>query len=340
MKNKGQRKNSFFVGVDVSKNTLDIAIMNNQTLLGHTQIQNEPTEIQRFVRELKELKNFTFQKCVFGLEFTGIYGNHILGYLTELKANIVQQSAIHIKNSLGTLRGKTDKLDAIRIAKYLSKEGDALCLWEPKRKIIQQLASLSTLRSRLLTTSLLIKTPLREDSGFVIREISELNKSICSETISALKSALSKVESQIKTVFESDSRLNQLMQLITSVPCIGPVTALQIIISTNEFKDINSPKKFACYAGIAPFPHTSGTSLNRRSRVSKMANKKMKALIHVCALSAKRYTPEIITYYKRKTEIEGKHKMLVLNAIRFKLINRVFACVNNNTPYDSDYVRS
>jgi len=121
------------------------------------------------------------------------------------------------------------------------------------------------------------------------------------------------------------------MKIITSIPAVGPVTALNIILTTNEFKNINNPKKFACYSGVAPFVKESG-KFKGKPRVSHMANKKMKRLLHLCAMVAKKVVPEITAYYNRKTG-EGKNPMSVLNAIRNKLIARVFACVNKNSTY-------
>jgi hypothetical protein len=63
-----------------------------------------------------------------------------------------------------------------------------------------------------------------------------------------------------------------------------------------------------------------------------MDNKKVKSLLHLCALGALRNVPEIRSYYLRKIE-EGKPAMLVINAIRFKLILRIFACINQDRCY-------
>lgn len=107
-----------------------------------------------------------------------------------------------------------------------------------------------------------------------------------------------------------------------------------MIIATNEFKDISDPKKFACYAGVAPFEHTSGTSIRGKSRVSHKANKPMKTLLHMSALVAVNYNDDLKQYYQRKLQ-ENKNKMSVLNAIRNKLIHRVFACVRENRLYQN-----
>lgn len=110
------------------------------------------------------------------------------------------------------------------------------------------------------------------------------------------------------------------------------------MISTNEFKQITNPKKFAFYAGVAPFPKESGLFKGRR-RVSHMANKKMKKLLHMAALVAIVYNTDLREFYERKVG-EGKNKMSVINAVRNKLIHRIFTCVNENRKYENIYTRS
>jgi transposase len=70
-----------------------------------------------------------------------------------------------------------------------------------------------------------------------------------------------------------------------------------------------------------------------------MANKTIKTLLHLNALSAIQYDTELKAYYERKTEVEKKNKMLVINAVRNKLILRIFACVKQNRKFQKDYQR-
>jgi len=326
-----------FVGIDVSKDTLDIALMSDTKLLEHCKIANEPLAIKSFLTHLKSIENLKLSNCLFGLEFTGIYGNYLLEALTKAKANVVQEHPLQIKKSLGLTRGKNDKVDSIRIGQFLRRYDHAVNLWEPKRKVIQQLATLSTLRARMVNHSQALTKPLKEDIGFLSKEFTLLNKQLCADSIVALKSDIAKIDLEIQNVCNSDERVMRLMELALSVPCIGPVTAVQIIVTTNEFKDISTPQKFACYSGVAPFQFASGSSVYKPARVSFIANKKMKTLLHICAVSAIRTVPDIKAYYLKKTLVEGKHKMLVLNAVRFKLITRVFACVMNNRLYQTTY---
>jgi transposase len=88
----------------------------------------------------------------------------------------------------------------------------------------------------------------------------------------------------------------------------------------------------ASYAGVAPFPYTSGISIKGKTKVSSLANMRLKSLLSACAVSAIRYDPEMRIYYKRRTAT-GKHKMNIINAVRNKLLARVFAVVRRGTPY-------
>lgn len=332
------RKFKYFIGIDVSKNKLDYAVMRGKELLFHRVAGNEPEEILKFIGELTGLPGFNLAKAVFCMENTGMYCNYLIKTLKELNANIHLGHALHMKNSFGLIRGKYDKIDAIRIATYAWKNRDDLRLLGEKRFVIRQLQSLNTLRNRLIGVSVAMKTPLKEQSGFVEGEIHAQIADLCEKTGAAIKADLIELNAAINAVINSDARVKRLNQIVTSVPGVGPVTALQLLISTNEFKNFTNPKKFACYAGVAPFKKESGTGTGVfRARVSRVANRRMKSLLHTCALRALPVDENLRLFYERKTVGEKKPKMSVLNAIRFKLILRIFACVNQDRCYSDNY---
>jgi transposase len=121
----------FFIGIDVSKNELDFAVQQGNCFLFHREIANEPGAINVFLKELGKLPGFKLNKALFCMEHTGIYNNHSLTCLYKKKAQICLEAATQIRNSLGNIRGKNDKIDAIRIAGYAYKEREALRLWQP-----------------------------------------------------------------------------------------------------------------------------------------------------------------------------------------------------------------
>jgi len=326
----------FFIGIDVSKNELDFAVQQGSRLLFHREIANATSAINTFIKELGKLPGFSLNKAVFCMEHTGIYNNHSLTCLYKKKAHICLEAATQIKNSLGNIRGKNDKIDAIRIAGYAYDKRDKLRLWQPKREVVQQLSHLAATRLRLVTVKKQLKTPLKEHSAFSAGKIAKQSLQVCSHSLKAIDEDIDRADKAIDKLIKADAELNRLFTLVTSVSGIGKVTAVQVIIATNEFKDINNPKKFACYSGVAPFTDDSG-KINKKARVSHMANKKVKTLLHLSAIVAIQYNVDLKRFYERKVLEEKKNKMSVINAVRNKLILRIFACVNQNRHYEKNY---
>jgi transposase len=332
-------KFEFFIGIDVSKNELDFSIQQGKCFLFHREIANEPEAIRALLKEFSKLPGFYLDRSVFCMEHTGIYSNHLLNCLHKRKANICLEAATQIKKSLGNIRGKNDKVDSLRIAEYAYKNREDLRLWEPKREVVQELAHLSATRSRLIKAKKMLKTPLKEYGAFVKKKTVGRNTGLCNKALTGIEADLNKVEKAITTIINSDQELKRLFGLVTSVSGVGKVTAVQMLITTNEFKGIHNPKQYACYAGLAPFIQESGI-LKGKGRVSHMANKKVKTLLHMAALVAIQYNPELKLYYERKTDLEKKNKMSVINAVRNKLVLRIFACVKQNRKYENNYLKS
>jgi transposase len=324
---------NYFIGIDISKDTLEFGLLKENKILLSKNVPNSIKGIQTFIKEAKVYPGFSFSNVLFCMEHTGIYNNHLLKFLVEKQCYIWLERGAQIKYSLGIQRGKNDKIDAERIAIYAYKNRESVKLWTPPRKIIQQLKSLTSLRSRLLKCLSQLSVPLKESKLFCHgKDQIKLEETLCKSSISSLKKDLDRVNKQIHEIIMQDPELNRLFSIITSIDGVGAVTAAEIIITTNEFKNINEAKKYACYSGVAPFDHTSGSSIRGKSRVSHMANKTIKQLLHLCAMTVIQKPGELQEYYLRKVK-EGKNKMLILNAVRNKLILRIFSCIRDNRTY-------
>ncbi|OCX54236.1 hypothetical protein BEL04_08240 [Mucilaginibacter sp. PPCGB 2223] len=332
------KKYTYFIGVDISARELDWAVSSGKDHLFHRKTENSAEAVNIMLAELKKIPGLMLSRTVFCMEHTGIYGNHLCAALQRCRANFAVESATHIQNAIGNPRGKTDKMDAMRIADYAYRNREHLRFWAPKRLVVQQLGQLNALRKRLQGIQHILKVSLKQQQGFMAEGQIRQHSGLCSQTIGALDQDVAEINGLIEKTIAGDESLSRLMKVITSVSCIGPVTALNIILCTNEFKDFNSPRKFACYAGIAPFLKESGPQKGK-ARVSPMANKYMKSLLHICAVRAKINVPELKAFYERKVNAEKKHKMSVLNAIRYKLVLRVFSCVKQDRLYESRYQR-
>lgn len=329
-------KQNYFLGVDVSKATLDIAVVKETEVILECKIDNQIKAIRKFMREVKKSLNIASDQMIVCMEHTGIYNYLLLDELYKMKVKTCLEPAVQIKQSQGMVRGKTDQIDARRIALYAYKNREELKFWRPQRSVIQKLQALLSLRDRLIKTKMQLETPIQESVGFIEPEIIKSIKGSSKATLKALDKDLLHLEKEINDLIRNDENLQMQFRQATSVPGVGKVTALHMIVATGEFERIKESKQFACYSGVAPFEHQSGSSIRGRTRVSKMANMTMKRLLHMAAMSAIQCCEEIKAFYHRKVA-EGKNKMSVINAVRNKLISRVFACINQKRLYQKIY---
>lgn len=335
-------KHQFYIGVDVSKNTLDVALLNDQQRkeIHHLQVSNDDEGIRKmFVWMKAKQEGFSVEQSLFCMEATGLYCYPLLQFLYQNNAAIWVENAIQIKRSLGILRGKNDKVDAIRIAQYALTNVDRVRLWEPTREAVDKLKHLAALRERLVETKKRLLTPVEEFRQMGNDSMAKILEKSMRKSIRAIEADLEGIEHQIKEIIDNDDQLQKLYKLVTSVVGIGFVTAVNLIVHTNEFKVLNDPRKLACYCGIAPFEHSSGSSVRGKTRVSNMGNKKLKTNLHMASLSGVRNDEDLKNYYERKVA-EGKNKLSVLNAVKNKLVCRVIAVVKRGTPYQKKYLQN
>jgi len=324
---------SVFIGIDVSKFKLDVCCLQVDEKQGQHQIfDNTLKGIRVMLKWIGELTAVPKEEYLFCLEHTGIYTMPLCCYLAEQQCRFAMVPALEILKSIGMKRGKTDKADAAAIAKYaLIRCTDIRLYTLPERQLVK-LKFLLSHRNLLVKTRKSFYVALTEPRSFVdnklISDINRHNKQL----VVNLDAKIKQTEKQIAEIIQSDEQMKKVYNLLISVPGIGQHIAAYLIVYTRCFTVFESSRKFACYAGIAPFEHQSGISVKGRSRVSHLANKRMKSLLNLAALTAKKTDAQIKNYYDRKLS-EGKNPMLILNNIRNKLVARIFATVKRQTPY-------
>ena len=269
---------------------------------------------------------------LFAFEFTGFYSHKLATVLQDMTFSFVMIPGLELKRSLGISRGKSDPIDAEKIADYAYLRRHKLALTQLPEKDIMRMKRLLSLREKLIRQRTGFKTTLSEVRRALNRKEDPTYFRVQEALVKQLTNQVDKIEEELILLVKENTDLQKQYDLITSIKGVGMVTALTLIAFTHAFKKFSTWRKFACYSGIAPFPYQSGTSINGKTKVSHLANKHMKALLSNAACSAILYNTEMKTYYKRKTE-EGKHKMSTQNAIRNKLLARIFAVVNRGTPY-------
>lgn len=331
---KRQFKN--FIGIDISKLTLDFALCIDGTIIFYQQISNSKAEVKKLLGKLKRLQKIDLSETIFCMEHTGCYGNRLVEYLLENNLKIWIEPGVQIRNSSGMQRGKSDQLDCKKIAVYAYTHSHKIQLYQAPRHCIQQLKILSSERSRLIKCKKQVSVSVQEQALFTNKILMKKTQARTNKIIKQLEEQIKEIDKQVNLIYQDDEKLKRTYEIISSIPGIGLLTSLEIIVTTQEFTKISEAKKYACYSGLAPFDHSSGTSIRGKSRVSHMANKKVKTALHMAALSAIGVKGEIRDYYQRKVQ-EGKNKMSVINAVRNKLILRVFACVKQNKIFQTNY---
>lgn len=319
-----------FVGVDISKEWLDIAICTDLTapITEVFQVKNSVKGISALLKKCQKQKADLW----FCFEHTGNYGLLLAHMLATAGVRYTAVPALEIKNSIGLTRGKTDSVDAARIALYAATHAHKLKPSKLPGAMLLKLKSQLTYRDQLANISRQCQNMLKSHkvSAGVID-----NKSIIKDLerqIFQLKKKIQKLEEEIVALIHSNEALAKNFQQATTVKGVGVMTAAHMLVVTNNFTSFSNSRKFNCYAGLAPFAYTSGSSIRGKTKTSRLRNKKIKALLMNGANSAALYDSELQQYYRRKTA-EGKHKMVVLNAIACKLVYRIFAVVNRPEPY-------
>jgi transposase len=326
-----------FIGIDASKLTFDSILLNDgqQTAPLHWMFKNTAKDVKKMLQLLVSHK-VNLDEAVFCMEHTGLYSHVIAEALVKNHCLVWLEMPMVIIRSMGLQRGKNDKMDALKIALFAYKNRENIKVWNPSREEIIRMKDMLSLRERLVKMITGISAPMKELKDVGQKKRSNHLRMLCKQSLIAFRSDIARIEKELEELVENDDRLSDLFGLLTSIPGIGKVTAWYFIVTTNEFVSFKSAKKLACNVGVVPFEHQSGTSVRGKSRVSKMANKQIKKLLHLGALSLIKKDNEFKHYYDRKVA-EGKNKMLVLNAIRNKLVHRVMAVVTRGTPYQINY---
>jgi len=327
---------SFHVGIDISKLKLDVVLIDKRDTKTkeHFVVTNNTKGLKRMTSLLKE-RGINFKQTLFCFENTGVYTFPLSCFCFENKYDYWIVPAVEIKRSKGITRGKSDKSDAKDIAFYSIRNIDKLQLSSVPEKAIQQLKLLFTEREKLKKTLLIFKAT-KENKDFTPTDVYKTVETHNKKIIKFLEASLKVIESKMRDIIKQDLKLKRQFQLIKSIKGVGEKTAIYFIIATKGFNVFASARKLACYAGVAPFEYSSGSSIRGGTKVNHMADKTMKSLLQMCALSAVRHDAQLKAYYLRKQD-EGKNKMLVLNNVRCKIIGRIFAVINRDSPFVDTY---
>lgn len=317
------------IGIDVSKSTVDVCIHSNQLF---AEFKNSINGFNKMLLWINKNTTVLSNHILYVFENTGMYSHVLSIFLTNKELSFFIASGLDIKRSIGITRGKDDQVDAKRIALYAYRLKDELEPTKLPETDVVRLKSIFSLRTKLNKQRAGFKASQKEQKAIYSVKEFKIQFEVQKQMIENLTLQIDKINSEMKSIIEQNINLKNTYELITSIKGIGLQTAVIIIAYTDNFNRFENWRKFASYCGIAPFPYQSGTSIKGKTKVSHLANKKLKSIINMCAISAIQHNPEMKRYYLKRVS-QGKNKMSTINIIRNKLIARIFAVVKRQTPY-------
>ena len=322
------------MGADLSKKSIDLVC---HLLKTHIQIQNSITGFKELIEWIQQ-RQINPSEIMIVMEHTGLYSYRFEKFLHQHQIAFCKVNALAIKRSIGLVRGKTDKLDAARIAAYGFEKKDKLVIDIPASDALERLQMLYSTRERLVKQKASLICAVKEYSNIGISKKDVIMQSQL-QLIKNFEGQIEKLMTEIETVINDQEPLKQNFHLLISIKGVGKIVAIAVIIKTHNFTRFINARKFACFCGTAPFEHSSGTSIKRKSRVSHLADKQMKSLLDLAAKSAIQYDKELREYYLKRTEA-GKSKMSTINVVRNKILYRMFAVIKRQTPFIENYLQA
>jgi transposase len=317
------------VGIDVSKLVVDVRIHSNQYF---SQFENSTKGFKKMYDWAVKNSKFSADVILFVFEHTGLYSHNLAVYLSEKEIAFTIVPGLEIKRSLGISRGKDDKIDAAKIAKYAYRLRDEIKPYLMPSNQTMEIKNLLSIRERMVRQRAGYKASFKEQKRVYKSKENHILFTTQEKLIKYLSKQVEVIDKAMMDIVCSSDELLLIYKLITSIKSVGQQTALFMIVYTDGFTKFKNSRKFASYCGIAPFPYTSGTSIRGKTKVNHLANKKIKSLFDLCAKNAIIHNQEMKKYYNKRIE-QGKHKMCVINIIRNKLLSRIFSVVNRRTPY-------
>lgn len=167
---------------------------------------------------------------------------------------------------------------------------------------------------------------------------SETAQNVKLDMVRELSRQITSIEERMAELIGNDDDLSKSSAIAQSIPGIGPVTATELIIKTDNFKRVSTAKKCATLAGIAPFPNSTGKS-DRGTHVSHMGDKRFKSLLFMCARSAVAHFEKMRVYKMKKHDVEHKHIFVVLNNVANRLLKILYALVRKGEMYNPLYLQ-
>ena len=310
-------ESSIFIGIDVSKARLDVAIRPS----GESEsVANDKTGIKALVKHLGEI-----QPALIVLEATGGVERQLTRALASAELPVVVVNPRQVRDfakATGQL-AKTDAIDAVVLARFA----------ETVRPVLRPLPDEVTLELRALIAR------RRQITEMMVAERNRLRGASQSVTkridahIRWLEAELQRADKDLDQSIRQSPIWQENEDLLRSVPSIGPVISRTLLAELPELGQLNR-KQIAALVGIAPLNWDSGTLRGRRAIWGGRAS--VRAILYMAALVASRHNTVMRVFYKRLRDA-GKAPKVALVACMRKLLTILNAMIKHKTRWSENF---
>jgi transposase len=319
----------FSLGVDVSKAKLDCLLLDGDSGKQRDKtVANTAAGVRTLLKWLQD-RGVELTKLVLVMEPTGVYHELAAQALHEagVPVHLVNPARARAYAVATGQRGKSDAADCRSLAHMGIQQ--QLPRWTPPSPSARTLKALLARRAALAED-------LQRENNRLEKYRATWDPEVVGQSI---EEAISFIEQQIKTLdqrihshIDSDDDLRGKRELLLSIDGVGLRVADEItsILGCMQFDDA---EQLACYLGLTPSKWESGSSVKGRARISKEGPARIRALLYMPAVVAKKCNPHVRAVYERLLS-RGKPKMLAITASMRKLVHLCFGVVKSNTPYD------
>lgn len=315
-----------YLGLDISKHTIDCQFIIDNKPAQYLKIDNNPTGyqiLQQHINPIIENQQSTIHACC---ESTGIYYLGIAQYLyqQQIPISVVNPSVIKSYAKMHLQRIKTDKQDAKTIAQYCQSQQPAL--WQPPSL---QKTQLTALNRRIDQLNQLLT--MEKNRIYVSDEITQAS---IQTVIDCIDQQINQCQQKIQQLIEQSDTLKHQQKLLQTIPGIGTTTAnwlLSVLIDIDKFP---TSKQLVSYLGLSPIVRQSGKAKSWQ-RISKMGDKSIRKALYMPARAACTRSKLWRPWFDAKIKA-GKHPKQVYVLMMRKLVVYAYACLKTNQPFNPD----
>jgi len=270
------------------------------------------------------------------LEATGLYGLDVALWLErDARFQVMVANPRAVKNFAQALfqRSKNDRLDAGVLLEYAARM--PFQAWQPPSRAALQLTAV-TRRLQTLTE----QATAEKNRGHALAATAASSTVVVADvkrSLRAIEKAQARLARAAEKIIADDEPLQRRYQLLRTVPGVGETSALQLLGELVLVPANADVRQWVAYAGLDPREYSSGSSLKKRTRISKVGNRHVRRVLYMPALTAAHHSPVFRAYYQHLLAA-GKCKMVALIAVMRKLLHAVFGMFKHNAAFDETKV--